>query len=222
MWWRMGKRRIVHELMDEADPAEARQCLKDLVRINADFGGHATIRKLLSQAGCNGEAFSILDVGAASGDSARIIRKAFPRARVVNLDRNEVNLGSAEHPKVLADAFRLPFAPRSFDFVFSSLFVHHFSNAEVEDLLRNFGVVARKAVLIADLERHIVPYWFLRASRPIFGWHWMTVHDGSISVRAAFTGQELSAVAERAGLKQVQVRTYRPAFRIALVGRTDC
>jgi SAM-dependent methyltransferase len=218
----MGERRIVHELMDNADPDEARQCLKDLVRINTSFGGHAIIRKLLSRAGCNGEPFSILDVGAASGDSARIIRKAVPRAQVVNLDRNEVNLGSADDPKVLADAFRLPFAPHSFDFVFSSLFVHHFSSAQVEDLLRNFGVVARRAVLIADLERHIVPYWFLPVSRPIFGWHWMTVHDGRISVRAAFTGEELGAVAERAGLKQVQVTAYRPAFRIALVGRTDC
>jgi ubiquinone/menaquinone biosynthesis C-methylase UbiE len=220
MWWRMGARKIVPELMDEADPADARRSLRDLIRINTELGGHGILRQLLRRAECDGQPATILDVGAASGDSARVIEEALPGTRVVSLDRNAVNLTAAPEPKVLADAFSLPFRDGSFDFVLSSLFLHHFENSTIVTLLREFGRVARKAVLISDLERHRLPYWFLPASRLYFKWHWMTVHDGMISVRAAFTPDELRDLATAAGLQSVEVQTHRPAFRISVVGRT--
>lgn len=215
----MGERRITPELMDEAAPEEARQSLRDLVRINVELGGHGVLRKLLRRAGCDCRPATILDVGAASGDAAAVIRNLLPEARVISLDRNAVNLSAAPQPKVLADAFRLPFADRSFDFVYNSLFLHHFDNNQVIMLLREFTRVARNAVLIADLERHRLPYWFLPISRIYFRWHWMTVHDGMISVRAAFTANELRHLASAAGLNDVQVQIHRPAFRISVVAR---
>jgi ubiquinone/menaquinone biosynthesis C-methylase UbiE len=221
MWWHMGERTIRRELMDEADPEDARKSLRDLIRINAKLGGHGVLRKLLRSAVCDDAPVSVLDVGAASGDSAAVIRSAIPAARVVSLDRNPVNLSAAPRPKIVADAFYLPFRNRSFDFVLNSLFLHHFENQQVIALLREFGRVAKKAVLISDLERHRLPYWFLPASRLYFRWHWMTVHDGMISVRAAFTAMELRDLAHEAGLSHVQVHTHRPAFRISVVGCTD-
>jgi ubiquinone/menaquinone biosynthesis C-methylase UbiE len=216
----MGERKITPELMDEADPEEARRSLDDLIRINIEFGGHSVLRQLLHRAGCDRGTATILDVGAASGDNAAVIMETLPGSRVVSLDRNAVNLAAAPLPKVLADAFSLPFPDHSFDFVFNSLFLHHFENDQVIMLLREFGRVARQAVLIADLERHRLPYWFLPASRLYYRWHWMTVHDGMISVRAAFTASELADLASAAGLKRVEVQTHRPAFRISVVGRT--
>jgi hypothetical protein len=79
--------------------------------------------------------------------------------------------------------------------------------------------VARKAVLISDLERHLLSYWFLPVTKWIYKWHWMTIHDGTISIRAAFTGEELRALAERAGLSDVRVSVHRPAYRISIVGK---
>ncbi len=218
MWPDIGERRIEPELMDEADPTVARMCLGDLVRINRNFGGHATVLKLLARAGCAGESFSFLDVGAASGDVARVVKAAFPSSWIVSLDQNAVNLELAPRQKVLADAFRLPFASRSFDYVFSSLFLHHFDNEQIVFLLRHFAEIARKGVLISDLERHIVPYLFLPATRWLFGWHWMAVRDGMVSVRAALTAAELASLANRAGLRNVDVVAHRPAFRLSLAG----
>lgn len=212
-----SKRLIKPELLDHLPPEEARPNLADLVRINKNFGGHSVLRKTLARVSVGTEKFTLLDIGAASGDAARLIQEIFPTASITSLDYNAVNLGTAPHPKLLADAFRLPFLPASYDFVLSSLFLHHFEDAQVVELLRNFYRVARRGLLVCDLERHIVPYFFLPASRLLFRWHSITVHDGMISVRASFRPEELLHLSRQAGIEAPEVRVHRPAFRLSLI-----
>ncbi|MGH9582054.1 MAG: methyltransferase domain-containing protein [Bryobacteraceae bacterium] len=217
-----SKRLIKPELLDQAEPAEARPNLADLVRINRNFGGHSVLRKMLAAAVPQASPFTVLDVGAASGDTARLIQELYPAARVTNLDRNEVNLDAAPRPKIVGDAFQLPFGESSFDFVCSSLFLHHFSDEEVVALLSGFYRVAQRALLVSDLERHVIPYCFLPATKYIFGWQRITLHDGPISVRAAFRPDELLALSRRAGIRHTQVEVHRPAFRISVVAKKEC
>ncbi len=159
----------------------------------------------------------MLDIGAASGETGVAIQQWFPQARVCSLDLRHSHLLGARPPKVCADAFRLPFRPASFDYVISSLFLHHFSDDAVVALLVDFGRVARRAVLAVDLERGPLAYNFLPATTWLFGWNDMFVHDGLISVQAAFKRAELEALAHRAGLKNARVTTQRPWGRLALV-----
>ena len=149
-----AERLIEPEWLDSAEPDEARVNLDDLMLINRHFGGHGVILKTLARVAKPEAAFSLLDVGAASGDTARVIQQNYPFASVVNLDHNVNNLGAAAAPKLLADAFRLPFRDRSFDLVMCCLFLHHFANTEVVELLKEFNRVAVRAVLVCDLERH--------------------------------------------------------------------
>jgi len=144
------------------------------------------------------------------------VRALHPAARVTSLDLIPWHLEAASHPKVAADAFSLPFGDASFDFVFSSLFLHHFQDRQVQALFREFGRVARRAVLVIDLERHPVPYYFVPWTRWLFGWDRVTCHDASISVEAAFRKDELLALAAQAGLSAPDARTFHPGFRIAL------
>jgi 2-polyprenyl-3-methyl-5-hydroxy-6-metoxy-1,4-benzoquinol methylase len=208
---------IKPELLDHLPPEEARANLTDLVRINRNFGGHSVVRKTLARVARAEEEFTLLDVGAASGDTAQVVRQLFPRACVTSLDHNEVNMEAAPPPKVIADAFELPFPNQSFDVVFSSLFLHHFEDWQVAALLERFYEVARRAVVICDLERHVLPYLFLPATKYLFGWKRVTVHDGMISVRASFRASELLELSRRAGIEKAQIRVHRPAFRISLV-----
>ena len=213
----LGKRLILPELLDTLPPAQARGSLLDLVRINRRWGGHSTLRSLLKESvPDDGEPFSVLDVGAASGDMGACIRKWYPAATVTSLDYVESHLQASLGPRVAGDAYRLPFRSASFDYVFCSLFLHHFPDQQVVGLLRDFGAVARKAVLAIDLERHPIPYYFIAWSRPLLGWDPVTVHDGAISVEAAFHPKELEDLARRAGLPNPRARAFRPAFRIAL------
>ena len=214
----MFPRRLIRpELLDHLPPEEARSNLADLVRINRNFGGHSVLRKTLATVAAADEKFTLLDVGAASGDTARLVKESFPGASIVSLDCNAVNLREAPYPKLLANAFRLPFPPGAFDFVLSSLFLHHFQDAQVIELLRHFYDVARRGLLACDLERHVLPFCFLPASRFLFKWQPNTVHDGIISVRASFRASELLHLSRQAGIETARVRVHRPAFRLSLV-----
>jgi len=211
----LGGRVLKPEILDTLPP-EARASLADLVRLNRRWGGHSTLRHLLATVADANKSFSLLDVGAASGDMGRCVRHWYPRAEVTSLDASASHLADSDPPRVAADAFKLPFRPKSFDLVFCSLFLHHFADQEVVRLLAGFGQVARRQVLVIDLERNPIPYYFVPWTRWIFGWDPVTVNDAQISVEAAFQARELEALAQSAGLLNPQSRTYRPAFRIAM------
>jgi len=213
-----SRRLIEPEWLDHASPEEARPNLDDLIRINRYWGGHSVLRKVMGRVAEKGERFTLLDIGAASGDSARVINELFPEATVTNLDRNAVNLAGAAQPKLIADAFKLPFLERSFDYVLCTLFLHHFPDEEVITLLNSFYGLARKALVVCDLERHILPYCFLPATAAFLNWQRITLHDGPISVRASFRAGELSQLAKLAGIKNPVVEVHRPAFRVSLLG----
>jgi SAM-dependent methyltransferase len=191
--------------------------LRDLARVNRYFGGYRILRAALGSLVHSGDPFSVLDVGAASGETGAAIKRWFPQARVCSLDLRPSHLLAAAPPKVCADAFRLPFRPRSFDYVVNSLFLHHFEDHAVVDLLHDFGRVTRRAVLAIDLERGPLAYHFLPATAWLFGWNGMFVHDGLISVQAAFKRAELEVLARRAGLANARVTTQRPWGRLALI-----
>ena len=212
-----SKRQIEPELLEHASVEEARANLAQIVRLNEHFGGHAVVRRALAQAVNGNAAFTLLDIGAASGDTARLVKQIYPAATVTSVDLNPIHLADAPQPKLLADAFHLPFKEASFDYVFCSLFLHHFEDRQVSELMAGFYGVARRALIISDLERHILPYLFFPASKPIFGWTPMTVHDGMCSIRAAFRASELRKLAENAGIVNARVEIHRPAFRLSLV-----
>jgi 2-polyprenyl-3-methyl-5-hydroxy-6-metoxy-1,4-benzoquinol methylase len=212
----LGGRVIRPEILDTLPASEARGNLADLVRINRRWGGHSTLRKLVAQIIGKDENFSWLDIGAASGDMGEELFRVRPGANVTSLDYIPWHLESCRGKRVAADAFRLPFPPRSFDYVFSSLFLHHFTDEQVIQLLKIFGETARKAVLVIDLLRNPIPYYFISKTQWLFDWHPVSASDGAISVEAAFKPKELLELALRAGLKSPQISTHIPAFRISL------
>ena len=213
----LSERVIVPEMLDHAPPDVARASLRDLARVNRYLGGYYVLGRLFSGVAQPGDSFSVLDIGAASGDMGAAIRRRYPRAQVTSLDYKGDHLAQAADPKLVADAFHLPFRPASFDFVFSSLFLHHFTNDQIVELFRSFRCLARRAVLAIDLERGPLAYHFLPSSRWLFGWHDITISDGQISVAAALKKEELLALAMRAGLEGARVRVHRPWSRLSLV-----
>ena len=210
------------ELLDlRLCPAEeAARSLADLRRHNRWLGGRRVLLRLLdAEVGRAGlRSFSLLDVGAGSGDLAAAAAQRFPAARVVLCDLKSHHLpGGAVRLAAAAEA--LPFRDGCFDFVAASLLLHHFRDEEAARVLHSLRRLARHAVLVNDLERHWFPLWFARATAPVFARSYLTRHDAPASVRQAFRPEELDRLARRAGFSRIVVRRHRPWFRVSLVGR---
>ena len=224
LWtWRRGRlskwagRTLKPELLETAGPAHADRNLRELARINRWFGGHASLLRVMRDLVHPGEQFSVLDVGAGSGDMGRCLTSRFPNVKVVSLDHRPFHLHNAASPRVAADALHLPFAKRAFDFVLCSSLLHHFDDRHAIEMVSALRPFARRALLLLDLERHPLAYYFLPMTRRILGWGPLTVHDGAISVAAAFRLEELVSVCRAAGSNSVIGRRHRPWFRISVV-----
>jgi SAM-dependent methyltransferase len=149
--------------------------------------------------------------------TGRLIARRFPRATVVSLDHRPRNMESAPPPRVVADALRLPFAEGSFDIVLCSSILHHFPDPEVIRLIASLRQVARRFLVLLDIERNALAYRFLPWTRWILRWSRLTVHDGAVSVAASFCLEELVALAQAAGADVVAERKHRPWFRVSVI-----
>ncbi len=210
---------------DLGTPDEIRQSFDDLWRINRWLGGVCGCLHLLDRffARRGSRHARILDVGAGDSRLAAHLQSELLRrnrtAEFVALDRRISHLRNGNHsPKILsrvaADVSHLPFADQSFNVVICNLFLHHFAEDEIVELLRGFAGIASEAVLINDLERSLLPYLFIRVARP-FARSRITRHDGAASVRQAYTKNELAALAVRAGFTDFEIERL-PAYRLGL------
>jgi len=210
-------RRILEpEVLDTGPAGAGIAVMRDLVRMNRWFGGRRVLPALLREFTSPVESFTLLDAGAGSGDVGDSVLKHFPHAWVVSLDLRPDYLRLARPPRVAADVFRPPFRDCSFDYVACSLFLHHFPDDSVQDILKRLYRLARRALIAVDLDRRRLPHLFIPATRPLFRWDRASVHDSQVSVQAGFRASEIAALARGAGISRFVVRKHRPWFRLSL------
>jgi ubiquinone/menaquinone biosynthesis C-methylase UbiE len=222
---------LEHLDLGDYTPAEYEGCLVELRRINEWLGdARAFRRSLFPDVARHGlKSFSLLDVGAGSG---YLLRVAAREARARNLTARLTGLEldaratraiveeSGAFPEIAAvrgDATRLPFADDSFDYASCSLFTHHFKDDGVVTILSEMARVARQRVFVIDLHRHALAYFLYTTVGKIFLHNRLIREDGALSIRRSFRPAELRALAERAGLKEIEVRRRFP-FRLVLSG----
>lgn len=207
----IGQQRVLEEeILDQVSDEVAAANLADIARINALTGARIRLAADLRRYFQPQSAFSFLDVGAASGDFAAMVRRRYPSSRTFCLDLQHRNLRRAPGPRLQANAFQLPFPDRSIEVVHCSLFLHHFSDNECRKLIAEMFRVSSRLVLIQDLHRHWLSYYFLPFTRPIFRWNQVTVDDGMKSVAAGWRRKELESLLEG---YPATIRWHFPSFR---------
>jgi SAM-dependent methyltransferase len=198
-------RRPADEILDGDVPApEAEASLSDIEWVHRNLGGRILLaRRLLpllsALAGSRGS-LSLLDLGCGSGHVGRDLLSAFARRggslRAFGLDLKLTHARlSARGRAAAADALALPFGDRSVDVVFSTLFLHHFSPAEIATLLAEAERVARRAVVSFDLTRHRIPLALISVVGPLAFRSRISTVDGQASVRQAYTREEMGRLA---------------------------
>jgi len=206
-------------------PAEYENCISELQLVNRWMGdAHALKQTLLrdieQQALMD---FSILDIGAGSGELLRVAaswaRSTGRHLRAVGLELNErsaqaIREESGAFPEIASvrgDALKLPFRAAEFDYVMCSLFTHHFVDERVIEILREMTRVARRRIFVIDLHRDPVPYFFYTTLGKLVLKNRLLRHDGALSILRSFKANELFELGKRAGLRDLAVERHFPA-----------
>jgi ubiquinone/menaquinone biosynthesis C-methylase UbiE len=212
------------------DPALVDECLNDLRRLNRFTGGislTAFALTHLTRELAPGSGIEILDVATGGGDFPRAMaawaRRRGLRARILATDLSPEILGraAAGAPSCIefavADARCLPFDDGAFDVVTCSLFLHHLEPDDAITSLNEMRRVARRGVIVNDLVRSWVGYLGglvvprMMSRNPIFR------HDAPLSVRRAYTKDELATLADQAELRPIRFRGL-PGYRVTMTG----
>jgi len=204
--------------------------LADLDRINRWLGGIRSLTRHLypRMRRWGSGPVTVLDLGSGGCGVPLALahwgRRAGVTLRVLALDRQERHLRWAQDrvrdwPEVSliwGDALKPPFAKARVDVVISSLFLHHLTQGELAHHLPVWGGLARRCLVMTDLVRHAIPYYFMQAASPLFARSPLTRHDAAVSIQRAYTPQELRAIALEAGFPGARIFTHFP-FRMTLV-----
>jgi len=210
-------------------PEEYESCIGELQLVNRWMGDAHSLRSTLfpeieTQALSR---FSILDVGAGSGELLRVTadwaRQTNRQLTAVGLELNERSAESIneesqrfdEISSVRGNALELPFADNRFDYVICSLFTHHFVDEQVVTILRQMSRVARRRIFVIDLNRHPIAYLLYTTLGKLVLHNRLLRHDGALSILRSFKAGELLELGQRAGLRDVWVQRRFP-YRLVL------
>ncbi|HUF93843.1 MAG TPA: methyltransferase domain-containing protein [Candidatus Limnocylindria bacterium] len=211
-----------HELMDGPLPeADLAASLADLDRLNRWFRGYALSVACIRRAAAavpRSRPMTVIDVGGGHGDFAvhlvRWARTAGRRVRVIVVDRDAARVARARqrgYPEILAvagDAAALPLREAAADVVTLSLTLHHLEPGEAAAALAELAVAARQGIVVNDLRRGYLSLALVWLATRLLGMHPVSRHDGLLSVRRAYSADEVRALAEKAGLRRITIVSY--------------
>jgi SAM-dependent methyltransferase len=214
------------EMMDRPQPVseELRVDLENLRKLNESFGSYSLIRFFLNRWCKRDEELVLVDLCTGFGDIPRLAvdwcRRHGVKVRILAVDSQPATLeiarersgGYPEIQFIKSDVFEFTDPG---DLVFCSLALHHFSDGAAVRLVRQIGLMARKGALVADLERtdltilgiHLLTMLIIREP--------MTRFDARVSIRRAFSFQEMKRVGVAAGWDRLRHRRF-PVSRQAI------
>lgn len=218
------KRDFSDEKKEWMDIPQPRHLLEDDLRfigqLNRWFGSHRQVRGFLQRYFRDNLPATILDCGTGFGDIPRQMsqwcRENGKNVKITATDLNSMTLQiarehSAQWAEVISfeeqDMTKLSYPDASFDLVICNMALHHFSEADALKVLEELKRVARHSVFVTDIIRSdstVLSAWIVSrfTSNPV------SRHDAVVSSFRAFTLEEFTHLARKAGYVDFQARKY--------------
>jgi 2-polyprenyl-3-methyl-5-hydroxy-6-metoxy-1,4-benzoquinol methylase len=239
-----NRRFVTNEIMDgpDVDQAAHLEALEGLRRINRVSGTADKLLRPILELTHRAQLhrISLLDIACGGGDVPISVAIGLQRRGVqvdlTLLDRSQTAVQTASAAAkqagilcrgIQADALMDPesfsqspvLSPRSLsaDVVTNSLFLHHIREPEqAVALLRRMAELAGRMVVISDLVRSRMGLFGAWAGCRLLSRSKIVHHDGPASVQAAWTVQEITDFAARAGMNGARIQRTTP-WRMLLV-----
>ncbi|MBX3254171.1 MAG: methyltransferase domain-containing protein [Chitinophagaceae bacterium] len=205
---------------------DIRQNMKELNFINTWLGGHnisiSGLKKIWRKAN-SPSVLHICEIGCGGGDNLYAIEKWCTRngiqATYTGIDKKKECIDFAQqrvntpsYQWLVADYKKLVFEQAVPDIVFSSLFCHHFSEKELEQMMVWMRSNARLGFFINDLHRHMLAYYSIKWLTALFSKSYLVKNDAPLSVARGFKKHDWEMIMQRAGMQQYSIQ-WKWAFR---------
>ena len=226
LWPSLQTRCRQAEIMDQPDLDEHlhQTALDGLARVNWISRSSALVWPAIARAGQHkiGGPLRVLDVACGGGDIAIAVKQRAEKAGLpLVMAGCDISNTALEYAAVHAAKKRAEvrfFAadaitdslPDTYDVIMCSLFLHHLEEPQAISLLVNMARATNKLLIVNDLIRSLSGYWLaLIGTRLLTRSHVVHV-DGPLSVRSAFSVNEVLSLAQRAGLTDARISRHWP------------
>ena len=223
----LSARSYQKELLDNDDIpfADIQQNMKELNMVNTYLGGHhitvTGIKKIIHKQPST-EPIHICEIGCGGGDNLHAIhhwcnKKNIPVSFTgIDIKPECIDFARRQYPGMNATWITSDYQLVNFnnkpDIIFSSLFCHHFTEAEIMVILLWMKKNAVKGFFINDLQRHPLAYYSIQLITKLFSRSYLVKNDAPLSVARGFTKKEWRQVFEQAAIKNYSIE-WKWAFR---------
>lgn len=226
---RFSRRSDDPEMMDDLQCSGPILCrtLHELDIINRWLGGNritlgglnTLLRRIQPE-----EVLHIADLGCGSGMMLHYLYRRLRHKRnmvLTGVDANPhvIAIAQQHYPTVefiCADIRQESFREKKYDVVLATLFLHHFTDDELVDLLAQLFRQVRVGIVINDLHRHPLAYYGIRLLTRLFSKSPMVRFDAPLSVLRGFTRSDWEKILARAGITTYRL-SWRWAFRWQII-----
>ena len=202
-----------------------RDTLNKLGSINKWLGGNSItidgIQKLLKNQSKD-RTYTIIDLGCGHGDILRLVadlgRKQGYNFKLIGIDANqdaidyasELSLNYPELSFKNEDIFSESFYETDYDIALTTLFLHHFKDEDILNLLSRLLKKTSLGIVVNDLQRSEIAYGLFKLLGVVIS-NDMIKQDGLTSILRSFKREDLEQMSQRLNLKsQIQ---WKWAFR---------
>ncbi|OGU74872.1 MAG: hypothetical protein A2V93_04275 [Ignavibacteria bacterium RBG_16_34_14] len=213
------KRSYQKEMMDDFSINNERIdiALQELRLINKFLGGNSVTKKGLKKIAAkipSKSSIKILDAGGGASDILLSLKGM--NLKIFSADINKhitkyVKHNSPEVEVVCADVLKLSFKQKQFDIVHLSLFLHHFNEKEIKEILYRLSGISKYGMIINDLQRSLFAFLGIKILTTLFSKSEFIKNDGPLSVKRGFKKNELVRILDE--LKFNYEIKYKWAFR---------
>lgn len=216
------------ELLDQDDIPfpDIRQNMKELDFINTWLGGHQITLHGLKQmiaGAANSTPLHICEIGCGGGDNLRVLERWCKKNKVTaiftGIDKKKECIAFAQsltttpgYTWIASDYAAVDFEGNQPDLIFSSLFCHHFNDAELEIMMQWMQQNSRRGFFINDLHRHVLAYYSIKWLTKLFSKSYLVKNDAPLSVRRGFSKKDWQRIMQRASIKNYSIK-WKWAFR---------